>query len=98
MFVVNGIVYAGEPKGPLKVTCIKRLEDRMMLVTFSTGETSLFDASILNKGVFERLQSDDIFNSAELDRGVITWDRGNIDCAPEFIYKNSYEYPAPEVI
>ena len=30
MFVVNGIVYAGEPKGPLKVTCIKILEDRMI--------------------------------------------------------------------
>ena len=37
MFVVNGIVYAGEPKGSLKVTCIKILEDRMMLVTFSTA-------------------------------------------------------------
>ena len=39
MFVVNGIVSAGEPKGPLKVTCIKILEDRMMLVTFSTAQS-----------------------------------------------------------
>lgn len=98
MFVSNGIVYGGEPKGLLKINAIKILRDRMMLVTFSTGETRLFDTGILNDGVFSGLEDDDIFNSASLDHGVLVWDNGAIDCAPEFIYENSYVYPVMEVI
>ena len=28
-----------------------------------------------------------------IEYGVITWNNGNIDCSPEYSYKNSYDYP-----
>lgn len=30
-------------------------------------------------------------------RGIVTWLDGDVDCAPEFMYKNSFEYSALEV-
>lgn len=97
MFVMNGIVYGGEPEQPLSIEAFRILQDRIMLVTFSTGETRLFDSSILRDGVFKKLDDNSVFRHAVLDHGVITWDEGRIDCAPEFIYENSLEYPALEV-
>lgn len=98
MFVKNGIVYGGEPDEPLKVKKFKVLPDKMMLITFSTGETRLFDATILQGKIFEKLNDETIFNNAKLDYGVVTWDNGEIDCAPEFMFENSYEYSALEVV
>ncbi len=71
MFVLNGIVYAGEPDELLKVNKIKILPDRMMLITFSTGETRLFDSTILQGGIFEKLNDEAVFNSAAIDYGVV---------------------------
>lgn len=98
MFVLNGIVYGGEPEQPLKVTKLKVLPDKIMLLTFSTGETRLFDGTVLNGGIFEKLNDETVFNNAKLDHGVVTWLDGGIDCAPEFMFKNSYEYSALEVV
>lgn len=94
MFVFNGIVYGGEPKETLKVINVKILPDRIMLITFSNGEIRLFDSTILNDGVFEKLNDETVFNTAKIDHGVVTWLDGELDCAPEFMYKNSYEYSA----
>lgn len=98
MFISNGIVYSGEPDQPLKVTNFKILPNKIMLITFSTGETRLFDATVLQGGIFEKLNDETIFNNAKLEYGVITWDNGEIDCAPEFMFENSYEYSALEVV
>ena len=95
MFVYNGIVYGGEPKKCLSVVSVKVLQDYMMLITFSNGEERLFDASILKGEFFEALQDEDNFKSAYVDHGVITWMDGEIDCAPEYMYQNSYEYASP---
>ncbi|MBO5472662.1 MAG: DUF2442 domain-containing protein [Lachnospiraceae bacterium] len=91
MFVMNGIVYGGEPEMPLKVNNFKILPDKIMLIMFSNGETRLFDGTALKGDIFEKLNDETIFNNAELDHGVITWLGGDIDCAPEFMYENSYE-------
>lgn len=93
MFIMNGIVYGGEPGKTISVEAVKVLQDKIMLITFSTGETRLFDASLLCGGVFERLNDKKTFESATVDHGVITWANGEIDCAPEFMYENSFEYP-----
>lgn len=98
MFVLNGIVYGGEPEQPLQVNNFKILPDKIILITFSTGETRLFDGTVLNSGIFEKLKDDTVFNSAKLDHGVITWLDGEIDCAPEFMYKHSYEYSTIEAV
>ena len=33
-----------------------------------------------------------VFESYRLDHGVITWENGDIDIAPETVYAMSYEY------
>lgn len=92
MYIKNGIVYGGEPVTSIEISSVKVLDNMIMLISFSTGETRLFDATILQGEVFEPLKKEEIFRNPIVDHGVVTWDNGNIDCAPEFMYDNSYEY------
>lgn len=92
MYIMNDIVYGGEPVASIEISSVKALDDMIMLISFSTGETRLFDATILQGEVFEPLKKKEIFKNPIIDHGVVTWDGGNIDCAPEFMYDNSYEY------
>lgn len=92
MYVMNGIVYGGEPVTSIEISSVKVLDDMIMLVSFSTGETRVFDATILQGEVFEPLKQEKVFKNPVVDHGVVTWDHGNIDCAPEFMYNNSHEY------
>lgn len=93
MYIVNGIAYAGEPVNDMKVAAVKPLDDMMMLVTFSTGETRLYDATqLLEFPAFEPLKDEEVFRSACVEFGVVTWMDGDIDIAPETMYKNSYAY------
>ena len=92
MYIMNGFVYGGEPAASIEISSVKVLDDMIMLVSFSTGEKRLFDATILQGEVFEPLKKEDVFKNPVIDHGVVTWDDGNIDCAPEFMYDNSYEY------
>ena len=63
MFVLNGIVYANEKSENIQVVSVKPLDDMMMILTFSTGEQRLFDASILTGSAYKPLSDEDIFNS-----------------------------------
>ena len=63
-----------------------------MLVTFSTGEQRLFDTTMLTGSAFKLLEDEKVFNNPELFRGVITWNNGEIDIAPETVYRDSYAY------
>lgn len=92
MFIMNGIIYGEEPKKIIKIFKVKVLLDKILLLTFSTGEVHLFDATILKGKIFEPLNDENIFQNAEVDHGIVTWANGEIDCSPEFIYENSYEY------
>jgi len=92
MFFSNGYVYGGEPKESIKIESVKILDDMMMLVRFNNGETRLFDATILKGEVFRPLKESNIFAGCTIEHGVPTWADGEIDCAPEFIYFNSFEY------
>ena len=53
MFVLNGIVYANEKSENIQVVSVKPLDDMMMILTFSTGEQRLFDASILTGSAYK---------------------------------------------
>lgn len=57
MYEKDGICYASELVPEIKVSSIKVMENGIMLVTFSTGETRIFDVtSLLDKGsAFEPL-------------------------------------------
>ena len=92
MFFYNGFVCGGEPDGMIKIVEAKPLPDQMMLLTFNNGEERLFDATILSGPVFKKLQDERVFTSPVLDHGVVTWDEGEIDCAPEYMYEHSFEY------
>ena len=93
MYTVNGIVYAGQKSNDFKVKSIKALEDMMMIVTFTSGEKRLFDATILlTMPVFKVLENSETFHSANVEHGVVIWNNGELDVAPEYMYKNSYAY------
>ena len=65
----------------------------MMVILFSTGEYRLFDATTLFKyPAFELLENEDVFKSAKIEYGVVTWNDGDIDIAPEKMYQDSYVY------
>ena len=92
MYFYNGFVCGGEPEEQIKVVKVKPLPDHMMLLMFNNGEERLFDATTLNGPVFSALQNEDVFMTPVLDHGVVTWKDGAIDCAPEYMYKHSFEY------
>ena len=92
MYILNDICYAGELCEGIKVTEAKPLRGGMMLVTFSTGEKRLFDTTRLQGPAFERLRDEKIFGNPSLFHGVITWDNGEIDIAPEAVYQMSDAY------
>lgn len=93
MFVVDGVAYAGEPRESMGVASAWAVNDLPMLVTFSTGETRLFDASsLLEMPVFAPLRSNEVFSGFAIDHGAVSWAGGDIDLAPETMYKMSYAY------
>lgn len=92
MFEVNGIVYANEYKDSLKITDVKVTDRLMMLITFSTGEKRVFDATVLTGSAFKPLEDESVFESFKIIHGVLTWMNEEIDCAPEYIYEHSYAY------
>lgn len=92
MYIKNDIVYGGEPDRPIKVEQVKVLPDMMLLIQFNNGELRLFDATVLEGPVFEPLRDEKVFSAPVVDHGVITWQNGEFDCAPEYMYRHSYEY------
>ena len=96
MFEVNGIVYASSPRKLLKISDAKITGKMMMLLTFSSGELRVFDAKILSGEVFAPLADDSIFHNFKITHGVVTWMNGEIDCAPEYMYENSFPYVKAE--
>lgn len=97
MYVKDGICYAGELEEGIKVTEAKPLDGGMMLVTFSTGEQRLFDTTRLEGSAFAPLKDERVLRNPTIFHGVITWDDGNIDIAPETVYKESYAYDSVAV-
>ncbi|MFW5652105.1 MAG: DUF2442 domain-containing protein [Acetivibrio ethanolgignens] len=92
MFEINGIVYANNFAENLKITEAKVTDHLMMLLTFSTGEKRVFDATILTGSVFAPLMDESVFNNFKIVHGVLTWMDEEIDCAPEYMYQHSYSY------
>ena len=92
MYIIDGIAYAKEEQEFIEVVDVKALDDMILILKFNTGEQRVFDATILDGEVFKPLRDRKIFNNVHIDCGVVTWMDGDIDCAPEYMYENSYEY------
>lgn len=97
MYVKNDICYAGKLEDGIRVTEAKPLRGMMLLVTFSTGEKRLFDATRLEGTAFLPLKDEKVFQDIEIFHGVITWKDGEIDIAPETVYLDSYAYDSEAV-
>ena len=95
MYTIDGTVYASEPSADLQVTNCKSVGGGILLVTFSTGETRLLDATQLTAmPAFVPLRDQASLDAFEIEDGVVTWLGGSIAIAPEAMYVRSYEYPA----
>lgn len=92
MFISENYVYGGKIDNDIRISEVKPLKDKMMLLKFVSGEEKLFDATILNGEAFEPLNDEKVFENAKIEHGVVTWLNGELDCSPEFMYNNSYEY------
>lgn len=94
MYIKDGICYAGELVPGIEVSSIKLLDDGMMLIDFSTGETRLFDVtSLVEKGgAFAPLAEEKNRRTAKVTHGFVSWLDGTIDIAPETMYAESYKY------
>lgn len=93
MYTINGIVYASQSSNDIKIQSVKVLDDMMMIIMFTSGEKKLFDATVLlSMPAFKILEDVDIFRNARVEHGVIIWNDGELDIAPEYIYKYSFAY------
>ena len=64
-----------------------------MILTFTSGERRLYDATQLLKfPAFQPLRDENVFKSATVEYGIVVWNDGEIDIAPETMYANSYVY------
>ncbi|MCQ2614105.1 MAG: DUF4160 domain-containing protein, partial [Treponemataceae bacterium] len=94
----NGIVYSDNPKPMLSVLEIKHMYSGVYLMKFSNNQIRLFDSTILKGEVFEPLKRPEIYENPKLEYGIVTWDDGQIDCSPEYMFENSFEYNTCEII
>lgn len=93
MYIVNGIAHAGTPMQEISVKAVKPLDDWMMIITFTSGEKRLYDATqLLAYPAFQPLKDEKVFRSAKVANGAVVWLDGEIDIAPETMYQNSYAY------
>ena len=93
MYVINGIAYAGELVPEIEVEKAIALDDLMLLLTFSTGEKRLFDAStLLEYPSFRSLEDVNVFKTVSVEHGIVIWLDGDIDIAPETLYADSVAY------
>lgn len=98
MYLFNGIVYASKPTEEIKIKEAKPLPYGMLLLTFTSGEKRLFDTTILQGGAFKPLSDEKIFRDVMVSHGVVSWMNGEIDCAPEYMYENSFAYEEELVV
>ncbi len=98
MYIKNDICYAGALQPEIKISNAKPLSGGMMLITFSTGEKRLFDTTLLKGSAFAPLSDERVFSQPTIFHGILTWDDGNIDIAPETVYRESYPYTEKAIV
>ncbi len=92
MSMKDGIIYGEQQVPSIKIIDVRVLPDRIYLITFNNGETRVFDTEELSGPVFEPLKDPRVLAQPMIEHGVLTWNNGEIDCAPEYMYEHSYEY------
>ena len=89
MYIKDGIAYAGEQTPAIKVAGVRPLADFRLWVRFNNGEAKIFDFKpLLDKPAFAPLADKAVFDGVYIDYGVTVWNDGDIDIAPEALYKD----------
>lgn len=90
MYVMNDICHADGEATEIKVKKAKVLRSGILLVTFTNDEKRLFDTTKLTGNAFKPLKNDEVLNNIQIFHGIITWNGGDIDIAPETVHADSY--------
>ena len=94
MYVKDGIAYAEHPAVPIKVWGVRPLADFKLWVRFNTGEAKVVDfKELLNDACFQPLRDPEVFRDVYIDYGCPVWKDGEIDIAPEYLYKKGVNEP-----
>ena len=65
---------------------VKPLDDYTLILTFSNGETRVFDMKpYLDKGIFRELRNVSMFNTAHVSFDTVEWDN-EADFDPKVLY------------
>ena len=93
MYIVDDIAYASEVKDDVKIVELKVIDNLCLLLTFSNGEKKIYDATeLLKYPVYHKLKDFSFFKQAYIENGVVMWENGKIDVAPEEMYEKSFTY------
>ncbi len=93
MYIVDDIAYASEAKDGIKIVELKVIDNLCLLLTFSSGELKIYDATeLLKYPAYQKLKDFSFFKQAYIENGVVMWENGEIDVAPEEMYENSFDY------
>lgn len=98
MYIIDGIAYAGEQSPAIKVSGVRPLHDYMLWVRFNNGEAKIFDFKpLLNAPAFAPLKDVAVFNSVYIDYGITVWNGGDIDIAPDLLYRDGVADSSAEI-
>lgn len=90
MYAKNGIVYAGNDQKILHVNEAVPHGDYGLMLFFDDGSIRDFDGKkLLDSELFAPLRDPAVFRDFTIDHGVLTWLDGELDVAPEYLYKES---------
>lgn len=93
MYIEDGIAHAGEEPPELEVASARYLGNLQMAVDFSNGEERFLDAAELSDlPALAPLMDEGVLEDFSIDHGVLTWMGGEIDIAPEAVYRRSFEH------
>ena len=89
MYIKDGIAYAGEAAPPIRVSGVRPLPGHRLWVRFTTGEAKIIDMTpYLTTTAFAALQDEALFREVYIDYGMTVWQNGEIDIAPETLYRD----------
>ena len=92
MRIVDGVAYADEAEQEMKVLDIRVLEGYKLWLRFNNEETRVFDfVPLLGMAAFTPLADKEVFAGVRIEHGVPTWNSGETDISPRYLYDNSRE-------